>query len=43
MNEAKQKLFFAEQKAKKLFNTVEERGLIISGKTEKQLSTRTTR
>jgi Xaa-Pro aminopeptidase len=37
MNEVKQKLFIAEQKAKELFNTVEQRGLIISGKTEKQL------
>jgi Xaa-Pro aminopeptidase len=37
MNEAKQKLIFAEQKAKELFYTVEERGLIVSGKSEKQL------
>jgi Xaa-Pro aminopeptidase len=37
MNETQQKLFLAEQKAKELFNAVEERGLIVSGKTEKQL------
>lgn len=37
MNESKQNLFRAEQKAKKLFNIVENRGLIIAGKTEKQL------
>lgn len=37
MNDAKQKLFLSEQKAKDLFKTVEDRGLIISGKTEKQL------
>jgi Xaa-Pro aminopeptidase len=37
MNETQQKLFFAEQKAKELFNAIEERGLIVSGKTEKQL------
>lgn len=33
----KQSLILAEQKAKELFNTVEARGLIFSGKTEKQL------
>jgi Xaa-Pro aminopeptidase len=37
MDEAKQNLVLAEQKAKELFNTVEKRGLIIAGKTEKQL------
>ncbi|MEJ7587837.1 MAG: M24 family metallopeptidase [Ferruginibacter sp.] len=37
MNEAKQKLFLSEQKAKELFRTIEDRGLIIPGKTEKQL------
>jgi Xaa-Pro aminopeptidase len=37
MNETQQKLFFAEQKAKELFNAIEEKGLIVSGKTEKQL------
>ncbi len=36
-DEAKQKLIFAEQKAKELFNAIEERGLIVSGKSEKQL------
>ncbi len=38
MSEAKQKLILAEQKAKALFQTVEERGLIVAGKTEKMLS-----
>jgi Xaa-Pro aminopeptidase len=38
MNETKQRLFLAEQKAKELFDTVEQRGLIVSGKSEKQLS-----
>ena len=38
MDEAKQRLILAEQKAKQLFHTVEERGLIISGKWEKELS-----
>lgn len=33
--ETKQKLFLAEQKAKELFKSVEDRGLIIPGKTEK--------
>ncbi len=37
MNETKQHLFLTEQKAKELFKTIEDRGLIISGKTEKQL------
>jgi len=37
MNEATQKLIFAEQKAKELFSTVEERGLLVSGKSELQL------
>lgn len=37
MSDAKQRLVLAEQKAKELFNTVEERGLIVSGKTEKEL------
>jgi Xaa-Pro aminopeptidase len=38
MDETKQKLVLAEQKAKELFFTVEERGLIVPGKTEKELS-----
>jgi Xaa-Pro aminopeptidase len=38
MNEAKQKLMLAEQRAKELFNAVEERGLIIPGKFESELS-----
>ena len=37
MIEITQKMIFAEQKAKELFNIVEQRGLIISGKSEKQL------
>lgn len=37
MNEVIQELFLSEQKAKQLFKAVEERGLIISGKSEKQL------
>ena len=37
MNQALQQLFIAEQKAKELFKVVEDRGLIIPGKTEKQL------
>jgi hypothetical protein len=32
MNETTQNLFLAEQKAKELFKTIEERGLIIPGK-----------
>src|SRR5882762_4538000 len=38
MNEAKQKLALAEQKAKELFSIVEERGLIVAGKLESELS-----
>jgi Xaa-Pro aminopeptidase len=38
MNDVRQQLFLAEQKAKALFKAVEERGLIVHGKTEKQLS-----
>lgn len=38
MIETRQKLLCAEQKAKELFNTIEQRGLIIPGKTEKELS-----
>jgi Xaa-Pro aminopeptidase len=37
MSESTQQLFLAEQKAKSLFKTVEDRGLIIPGKTEQQL------
>ena len=37
MNETKQRLILAEQKAKELFYTVEERGLIVSGKSEAAL------
>jgi Xaa-Pro aminopeptidase len=37
MTETKQRLILAEQKAKELFKTVEERGLIVAGKTEQQL------
>jgi Xaa-Pro aminopeptidase len=37
MNDVQQKLFHAEQKAKELFNAIEQRGLIMAGKTEKQL------
>ncbi len=37
MNEITQKLTLAEHKAKDLFNAVEARGLIIPGKSEKQL------
>jgi Xaa-Pro aminopeptidase len=37
MNEAQQQLFRSEQKAKQLFKTIEDRGLIVPGKTEKQL------
>jgi Xaa-Pro aminopeptidase len=37
MNEVQQKLFLAEQKAKELFNSVEARGLIVSGKSEATL------
>jgi Xaa-Pro aminopeptidase len=38
MNEAKQKLILAEQKAKELFKAVEDRGLIVPGKSERELS-----
>jgi Xaa-Pro aminopeptidase len=38
MNNVKQHLFAAEQKAKELFDVVEKRGLIVAGKTEQQLS-----
>ena len=38
MNEAKQKLALAEQKAKELFDTVEKRGLIAPGKSESELT-----
>lgn len=38
MSLTREKLFWAEQKAKDLFNTVEERGLICAGKTELELS-----
>jgi len=37
MNETRQRLILAEQKAKELFYTIEERGLIVSGKSEKTL------
>lgn len=37
MNDTKQHLFIAEKKAKALFDLVEKRGLIIAGKSEKQL------
>jgi Xaa-Pro aminopeptidase len=37
MNETRQSLVLAEQKAKELFHTVEQRGLIIPGKSEKEL------
>jgi Xaa-Pro aminopeptidase len=37
MSETKQNLILAEQKAKALFKIVEERNLIVAGKTEKQL------
>ncbi len=37
MSETIQKLFLSEQKAKELFKAIEDKGLIISGKTEKQL------
>jgi len=38
MDEARQNLLIAEQKAKELFNTVEQRELIIAGKPESELS-----
>jgi Xaa-Pro aminopeptidase len=37
MNESTQQLFLAEQKAKALFKSVEDKGLIIAGKSEQQL------
>jgi Xaa-Pro aminopeptidase len=37
MDDIKQHLVLAEQKAKELFNIIEQQGLIIAGKTEKQL------
>ncbi len=37
MNETKQNLLFAQNKAIELFNTIEQRGLIIAGKKESQL------
>ena len=37
MSEPIQELFLSEQKAKQLFKTIEDRGLIVPGKTEKQL------
>lgn len=37
MNEAEQHLRLAEQKAKELFSAVAERGLIVAGKSEKEL------
>jgi Xaa-Pro aminopeptidase len=37
MNEVQQKLLAAEQKAKELFNSIEQQGLMVPGKTEKQL------
>ena len=37
MNETKKKLALAEQRAKELFNTVEEHGLIVAGKMESEL------
>jgi len=37
MSKATQRLFLSEQKAKELFRTIEDRGLIMPGKSEKQL------
>lgn len=37
MNQVRQNLILAEQNAKALFNAIEERGLIVAGKSEKQL------
>lgn len=37
MNETMEQLFLSEQKAKALFKSIEDRGLITPGKTEKQL------
>ncbi len=39
MNSTKNKLIEAEEKALQLFTTIQERGLLIAGKTEKQLNT----
>jgi len=36
--DARKQLALAEQKAKELFNAVEERGLIVPGKSERKLS-----
>src|ERR1700761_1734157 len=38
MDKVKQNLMTAEQRVKDLFNTVEKRGLIVPGKTEKELN-----
>lgn len=38
MDDVRQNLVMAEQKAKELFNTVEQRGLIVPGKSESELS-----
>lgn len=38
MRNEKQKIILAEQKAKELFNAVEDRGLIITGKSEQELT-----
>ena len=38
INEAKQKLILAEEKAKELFNAVEEGGFIVPGKSEQELT-----
>jgi Xaa-Pro aminopeptidase len=38
MSDVKKELFLSEMKAKALFKTVEDKGLIIPGKTEKQLA-----
>ncbi len=38
MDDVKQNLVFAEQKAKELFNTTEQRGLIVPGKSESVLA-----
>ena len=38
MNETRQRLILAEQKAKELFDTVEKKGLIVAGKSEKELA-----
>jgi hypothetical protein len=37
MSDATQELFLSEQKSKELFKAIEDRGLIIPGKSEKQL------